>query len=179
MNKENFVEGLKYPWNKPSRLWNILWILIPIIGYLAIMGYVKKVIVELAKGNKKELPKFGKFWDNLSVGFMLFVYMIPTYVVLWIISEIPFIGRIAYFLVAIFVLPWLMINLYVKGEFNALWDLKGVYEAVTSRFMEYVIALLKTIGFMFIYGIASIVLIGIPCLTFGSMYYLTDFYKKK
>ena len=179
MHKEHFIEGLKYPWKKPEKLLNILWILIPIVGFFAIMGYLKKIVIELSKGKKEGLPKFGKFVDNLGVGFMLFVYMIPTFIVLFIIQSTPFIGPILYLLIVLLALPWLVINLFVKGEFKALWELKEVYEVVTKRFTEYLIALLKTIVFGIIYGLASIVLIGIPCYMFGGYYYLIDFYRKK
>jgi len=35
----DFSSGLRYPWNKPGRLWNILWFWIPILGWSALVGY--------------------------------------------------------------------------------------------------------------------------------------------
>ncbi|MFT4304740.1 MAG: DUF4013 domain-containing protein [Candidatus Woesearchaeota archaeon] len=179
MSSVSFGEGLKYPWKKPSRLWNILWILIPILGLFAIYGYIRKIILELSKGNKNELPEFGDFWENLKIGFMLFVYYIPTIIVLLLISYIPFIGNLLYFLLAFFLLPWLLINLYVKNEFMAIWEIEKAFNAVKNRFLDYLVAMIKTIGFGIIYGLASLVLIGIPCYMFGFTYYLVDFYKGK
>lgn len=176
---ENFVEGLKFPWKRPVALLNILWIFIPILGMFALMGYVRKIVLELSKGNKSELPKFGNFWDNLGVGFKLFVYFIPTLIVLILIDIIPVIGPIISLLISLSLLPWLIINLYIKNEFSAVWEIKEAFEAIKNNIMDYLIALLKTIGFVIIYGIASIILIGIPAYMFGSMYYLVDFYKKK
>jgi hypothetical protein len=179
MSKENFIEGLKYPWKNPKRLWNILWILIPILGFFAIIGYIRKIVLELLKENKEGLPEFGDFWDNLKIGFKLFIYIIPTMVLLSLIELIPFIGSPISYLISFFLLPWLFINLYVKGEFNAIWEIRKAFEEVTNRFLDYLVAFLKTIGFGIIYIIASFILIGIPCYTFGSMYYLVDFYRGK
>ena len=36
--KNSLVEGLKYPWQKGVRLWNILWLLLPIFGWFALMA---------------------------------------------------------------------------------------------------------------------------------------------
>lgn len=72
----------------------------------------------------------------------------------------------------------LMINLYVKNEFNALWELEKIFKMVFNNFIDYMIALLKTIGFTFIYIIASFVLVGFPCNMFGALYYYVDFYKR-
>jgi hypothetical protein len=178
MKEKTFEEGLKFPWGKAKRLWNILWILIPILGYFAIIGYTRKIILGLSKGNTKELPIFGNFWDNLKEGFMIFIYFIPTIIALMLIAEIPIIGEIIYWILTITMLPILMINLYVKNEFKAIWELEKVFKMVFKNFADYLMALLKTIGYGIIYIIGMIVLVGIPCYIFGMMYYLVDFYKR-
>ena len=175
---KDLQEGLKYPWNKAGILWNILWMLIPIFGWFAIIGYVRNITVGLVKGKRKELPAFGKFWDNFLMGLKLFIYLIPTIIVLMVISAIPMVGSILQLLVAIFLLPWLMINLFVKDEFGALWELKKAFNMVFDNARDYILAYLKTLVFSLIYGIASMVLIGIPCSVFGKYYFLTEFYSK-
>jgi hypothetical protein len=51
-----FISGLRYPWAKPGRLWNVLWFLVPIIGWFALLGYVVRIVQALNKGHVKELP---------------------------------------------------------------------------------------------------------------------------
>ena len=171
-------EGLKYPWNKAGRLWNILWILLPIFGWFALIGYIRNIAVDLVKGKRKELPAFGKFWDNFVMGLKLFIYLIPTIIVLMVIAAIPMIGSILQLLISIFLLPWLMINLFVKDEFGALWELKLAFNSVFDNAKEYILAYIKTLVYGLIYGIASLILIGIPCSVFGKYYFLTEFYSK-
>ena len=45
--------GLKYPWQKPSRLWYALWLLLPIFGWLALVGYSKTIVKHLVSGKRK------------------------------------------------------------------------------------------------------------------------------
>jgi len=172
----SFTKGLKYPWGNAKKLWNILWALIPVLGWLALIGYCQKIIQSLAKANFKGLPKFGSFWDNLGTGIVLLLKYIPTAAVIWIIGMIPVIGWIAAVAINIFILPWLFVNFMVKDKFSALWEIQKATNAVVKNIKAYVIAFVKTLVFTIIYGIASIILIGIPCLSFGSMTYLVDFY---
>jgi hypothetical protein len=74
-------------------------------------------------------------------------------------------------------LPWLTINFFVKDKFDALWELEKAFKIVTKNFTEYLLALVKTVIFCVIYYLLCFVLVGIPCLQFGSMYYLAKFYK--
>jgi len=173
---KSLSEGLKYPWGQPVRLLNILWVLLPIFGWFALIGYGKKIILSLVKGHRTELPPFGSFSKNLSEGFMIFIYMIPTMIVLMIIQMIPLVGYILGLLVNWFILPWLTINLMVKGEFSALWELEQAFNVVVNNAKAYVIAFVKTLVYSVVYFVLSFVLVGIPCNAFGGMYFLTEFY---
>lgn len=175
---DNLKAGIIYPWNNASRLWNILWMLIPFLGALAIMGYVKEIVKSLATGNNKELPAFGNFWDNTLWGLKIIIFILPTAMVLGLIYVIPKIGALLYTLIALIMLPWLMINFYTKEKFSALWEIEKCFSSVTKNLGDYVVSLLKTIVYVIIYGLASFILIGIPCYTFGSMYYMAEFYKE-
>jgi len=175
---ESLKKGLKYPWNNASRLLNIFWILLPILGWFALGGYGKKIVRELILKQNKQLPAFGDFWENFKQGIIIFVFMIPTYLVLFLIMLIPFFGRGLYFLALFFLLPWLTMNFFVKETFEALWEVKKAFYIVTNNIVDYLWVLLKTIIFTIIYGLLSIVLVGIPAYAFGKMYFLTEFYKK-
>lgn len=175
---DSLAAGIKYPWNNAKRLFNILWVLIPIIGWFALMGYIKAIVQELVKGNVSGLPAFGSFWDNLKEGFMVFIYMIPTMVILYVLMLIPIVGGLVGVFVELFILPWLIINFYVKSDFNALWELNKCFDKVFKNIETYLIALAKTMIYMVIYGLLSIILIGIPGYAFGSLYFMAEFYNK-
>jgi len=172
----NFGSGLGYPWGEPVRLFNILWALIPIIGWLALIGYCQNILRAIIAGNKEKLPEFVSFGDNLERGFILFVKLIPLAVVFHLLHYLP-LGGLIQFIGSVFFMPYLIINLYITNKFEESFNFRKVWDAVFNNLGEYVVAYLKTLGFVIIYGMLSIVLIGIPCLAFGSMFYLAEFYK--
>ncbi len=174
-----FGKGLKFPWGKPGRLWNILWVLIPILGAFALMGYIVKIVKSIIRGNTKELPEFGKFWVNFKAGIMLFLRLLPLIIILIFISIIPLIGQIAAILAQLLLLPYLVLNVMMKESLASSFEIQNAWSAVTKDFGAYVLVVLKTIGFSVIYGIASIILIGIPCLAFGNQVYLADWFSKR
>ena len=176
--KRTLSEGLKYPWAKAGRLWNILWILLPIYGWFALMGYVKKIVRDLVNGKMAELPKFGSSWKNFKDGMIVFIFLIPTMIALGLLNIIPFAGTAAYFLASIFLLPWLVINFMVKETFDSLWELKNAFNNVFNNAVEYIFVYLKTLVFIIIYSILSFVLVGIPCYMFGYPYFLAGFYRR-
>ncbi len=169
-------DGLRYPWGHARRLWNILWALLPILGWLALLGYVKKITNALVKGDKAGLPEFGSFSMNMKEGFWVFVKMIPLMIVVMVVQMVPLVGWLAYMLLAIFFVPYLAIHFLVRGDFAATFDYKAVIEHVFGNLKDYAVALLKTIVFYVVYFVLSFVLVGIPCLYFGSCFYLAEFY---
>ena len=44
MNKLDFKAAFMFPFNKFVRIFNVLWILIPIIGMFAFLGYKIRII---------------------------------------------------------------------------------------------------------------------------------------
>lgn len=170
--------GLKYPWGAPRRLWNILWVLLPIIGWFALGGYGKRIINSIVKGNTKELPDFGDFWDNFIKGVMIFLKFLPLMIILMAISYIPYIGQIIYLAVSILLLPWIWVNLMEKYTLASTFEFDKAIKIVFGNFIEYIVALLKTLLYVIIYAILSIVLVGIPCIAFGQRLFIADFYAK-
>jgi hypothetical protein len=175
---KEFKVGFNYPWGKASRLWNILWVLLPIFGWFALGGYCKKIVRSLVSGNTKELPVFGGFWNNFKEGVFIFVFMIPTMVVLMMLNLVPLVGQLAYFIAAIGLLPWLVINFFVKETFESLWEIEKAYNAVAKNIIEYLFMMLKSIVFVIVYGVLCIVLVGIPCLAFGHNFFIAEFYRR-
>lgn len=174
-----FEQGMKFPWQKPERLWYGLWVLLPIIGWFALGGYGVKIIKALVAGKNKELPTFGKFWDNFMIGLIILIKLIPLMIVVSLLQHVPLIGKILHFAAIIFFVPYLYINLVVTGKFEESFNIKKAWDIIfVKNFADYLIVIFKTLGFIIAYGILSIVLVGIPCLMFGEYYYLCNFYAK-
>ncbi|MDP2907738.1 MAG: DUF4013 domain-containing protein [Nanoarchaeota archaeon] len=172
----SFSDGLKYPWGAPKRLLNILWALIPFIGWLALVSYSQSIIRVIVAGNKTSLPEFIGFGEHLKKGFLLFVKSLPLLIAYFLIFSVPGIGGVAGFIAFVFFLPYLMINLFVTDRFEESFNIQKVWDNVFNNLREYLIAYVKTIGFVLIYGVLSIILIGIPCLHFGCLFFLVEFY---
>lgn len=172
----SFSDGLRYPWGTPKRLLNILWLLIPFIGGFALIGYSQSIIRATVAGNKTSLPEFIGFKDNLKKGFRLFVKALPLLIAYSLVYSLPGIGSIAGWIACMFFLPYLTINLIITDKFEESFNIKKAYNVVFHNIEEYIMAFLKTLGFIIIYSFLSIILIGIPCLAFGHVFFLAEFY---
>ncbi|MBU4502008.1 MAG: DUF4013 domain-containing protein [Nanoarchaeota archaeon] len=172
-----FKAGLKYPWGNPKRLWNVLWVLIPIIGWLALLGYCQSIVRAIVAGNKTGLPEFVGFGDNLKRGFILFVKILPLMIAYNLVYSIPGIGFLTGFIAEVFFIPYLVINLFVTDKFEESFNLKKTWNAVFNNLGDYFTAYLKTIGFVILYGLLSIILIGFPGFLFGQLFFLVEFYR--
>jgi len=178
----SFAAGMKYPWAVPARLLNILWVLIPVVGVFTLYGYIIKVITGMVQG-QNSLPDFGDWGENTKEGFFLILRMIPFMIVFWIVSFvlmfIPVLGQLAFSLLCFLFVPWLVTNLIVKRKVSAAFDVQGAAKAVFGNFGGYIMALVRTVGFAIVYGLLSMIVIGIPALLFGQNYYLARFYGNK
>jgi len=206
LRTSSFADGLRYPWGEPKRLLNGLWFLIPIVGWFALTGYFQKILRALVAGNKTSLPEFVDFSDNLKSGFIIFVKAIPLFLAHTLLYSVPLIGQVAGWVAFVFFMPYLYINLMVTKKFEEGFNVQKAFDAVSNNLKEYIIAYLKSIGFVAIYGLpflmliipqidalaflkvyiygslfmplVGLVLIGIPCLSFGHAFYLAEFYAK-
>lgn len=175
-NISTFGQGLKYPWIRGKRLWNILWVLVPIFGWLVLFGYCVNIIKAIVNGKKDGLPELKGIWDNFVLGFMMLIKLIPLIIVIILIELIPFIGWLIMLFLGVVFIPYLIINLFVKDDIVASFDVTKTWNVVMGNFKEYIIAWLKTLGYCIIYVLLSFILVGIPALVFGRMFYLAEFY---
>ncbi|MBW2982118.1 DUF4013 domain-containing protein [Candidatus Woesearchaeota archaeon] len=175
-----FKPAFKYPFNKASRLLNILWIFIPIIGWFALFGYGITIVKHFLENDFKELPKL-RFGKNLKLGFLMFFKSIPFIFVLMIayliIGLIPFIGGLGNMFISIFVVPILTINFFKKRTVASYFEFEKL-NAVFNNLGDYVIAVLKSIALQIIFVLLSIVLVGIPAGAFTKNIFIADFYRK-
>ncbi len=179
MEKIDIITALKYPFNRPKRLLYALWILVPIIGWLALFGYVVRIVNEFIEGKYEELPQL-HFTDDLKLGFSMFLKSLPFYIVyavlvagIMVIDEYK--RQILSFLLGFFVLPILSVNFYRKQTVGSYFDF-GKLGYVMNNIGDYIIAMLKQYATSIIFLVLSIVLIGIPALYVTSMIFAANFY---
>ena len=182
MKKLDFKTAFKYPFNRAKGMWNILWILLPIVGWLALGGYGVRIIKEFSKGKFKKLPTF-KFKNDLELGFFMFLKAIPFIIVYIIIGAIldktdPGMAGLARFFIGLFIVPILAINFMNKETVSSFFEFK-ILKSVFDNFGDYVVALLKDILLSIIFVIMIIVLVGLPAGTFTKNIFLADFYRRK
>jgi len=182
MAELDFKTAFKYPFNRAKGMLNILWILLPIVGWFALGGYTIRIIKEFSKGKFKTLPAF-KFNSDLKLGFMMFIKAIPfiiTYtVIISILSRInPRISGLANFFLGLFVVPILTINFFNKETVGSFFEVE-IIKSVFNNLGDYIMALLKSILLGIIFLIMWVILVGMPAGTFTKNIFLADFYRRR
>ena len=176
-----FGDAFKYPFNRAKGMWNILWVLLPIIGWFALGGYSVRIVKEFCKGKFKQLPTM-KFGDDFKLGFMMFIKAIPFIVVYLLVLGVfgiagPFGRGLAQIFMDVFVLPILAINFMNKETVSSFFELRLV-GVVFNNLGDYVVAILKSIGLALIFIVMIIILVGIPAGQFTKNIFLADFYRR-
>jgi hypothetical protein len=180
-----FVEGLKYSFIRPKGLTNIFWILVPILGLFILIGYMVDVVNSIVSGQKEQgLPAFRGFGETLGEGFMYIIRAIPMGFAVMLVAGISAmindsLGLIVYLLLTFFYIPIATINLMVKKKVSATFEFKNIFGMVFQNFVGYLSTLIKTIGFLLVTGVLSLVLVGIPMQMLASNVYIADFYREK
>lgn len=176
----DFKSAFKYPFNRPVGMLNILWFLLPIIGWFALMGYSIRIVKHFIKNDFKELPLFN-FGESFKLGFFMFLKMIPFIIVIVIVNVVvgfvPKVGVIANLFINLFIIPILVINFFNKETIESYFEL-GKIQYVFENFLEYIIAILKSIALAVIFIIMSVILVGIPAQSFTKNIFLADFYRR-
>ena len=180
MNELDFKTAFKYPFNRPAGLFNILWILLPIIGLFAYIGYLVRIVNEYIEGKYKELPKFD-FGNDLSLGFLMFLKAIPFSlalgIVIGILNFLPVVGWLANIAIIILIVPIVAMNFIRKQTVDSFFEFAKV-TAVFQNFGDYLFVILKSIGLGIVFGLLSIVLVGIPAGSYTKHIFIADFYRR-
>ncbi len=176
-----FKDAFKYPFNRPGGMLNILWLLLPIIGWFPLFGYTIRIIKNFVKGDFKELPSFS-FGSDFKLGFFMFFKSIPFAIVYYVILMATQKIQMLYILVAIFlgvfVAPVLTINFFKKETIGSYFEFTKL-DYVFENIGDYLIAILKSIGLGLIFLVMMLVLVGIPASAFTKNIFLADFYRRK
>ena len=182
MKKLDFKTAFKYPFNRAKGMWNILWILLPIVGWFALGGYGVRIVKEFSKGKFKKLPTF-KFKSDLELGFFMFLKAIPFVIVYITIDAIldkidPRVAGLANFFIGLFVVPILAINFMNKETVGSFFEFK-IIKSVFNNLGDYIVTVLKSILLGIVFFIMIIVLVGLPAGIFTENIFLADFYRRK
>lgn len=175
-----FKTAFKYPFNRPKGMLNILWVLLPIIGWFALMGYAIRIVKNFINNDFKELPLFN-LGDDFKFGFFMFIKMLPLIIVIivinWALTPLKGTGTFVSILINLFVVPMLIINFFNKETVNSSFEF-GKVKPVFENFGDYIIAILKSIGLAIIFIIMIVILVGIPAHSFTKNLFLADFYRR-
>lgn len=81
----SFSDALKYPFKTPKRLLYALLVLIPILGWFVLFGYIARLINEFVEGRYEGLIKLDII-EDLKLGFVIFLKALPFFIILMIIQ---------------------------------------------------------------------------------------------
>jgi hypothetical protein len=180
MKTLNFETAFKYPFNRGTGMLNIFWLLVPILGWFALLGFSIKIMKEFTQGKFKQLPIF-EFGNDLKLGFMMFlkglVFFLPYGILVGILKYFTPVGDLLGLFIEIFIIPILIINFVNKQTIESLFEFELV-SVVFNNIGDYLIAIIKSIGLFFVYLLMVIILVGFPAMAFTNNMFLADFYRR-
>ena len=180
--------GFMFPFNRPKGMLNILWILLPIIGWFALGGYIIRIINGFTKGDFGELPTM-QFGSDFKHGFFMFLKFIPFLLVymLFLIVIAGILGvlfmpevilELVDFFMSAFILPILIMNFIRKETVGSLFEF-SLIPLVFRHLGDYLMTLLKTIVLGVVFLVMIVIVVGIPGLAFTHNMFLADFYRRR
>jgi len=174
-----FSDAFKYPFKTPMRLSYALLLLIPIFGWLLLIGYIIRLINEFIEGRYEGLIKLDIMGD-LKLGIIIFVKSLPFYIVYTIVLSVvnyfsPTLRILVSLLLGFFIIPIIMVNFYRKQTINSYFEF-CILNIVKDHLGDYIMVILKQYALIILFLILSIVLIGIPGLLFTSSIFIANFY---
>lgn len=172
-------DAFKYPFLIPKRLLYILLLLIPILGWLVLFGYITRLINEFIEGRYEGLIKLD-IMEDLKLGIIIFLKSLPFLLVYMIVlSAVNYVnatlGIFFNLIFGFFVIPILQINFYRKQTIESYFEF-GTLTIVKDNLGDYIMVILKQYALVIIFLILSIVLIGIPALFFTNSIFIANFY---
>ena len=175
----SFSDAFKYPFKTPTRLVYALLLLIPILGWLVLFGYVVRLVNEFIEGRFEGLIKL-EIVDDLKLGVITFLKALPFYIayliIIFIASYISSsLGSLVSFLLAFFVVPILMVNFFRKQTIESFFEF-DLLNVVKDNLGDYIMIVLKQIALTIVFLILSFILIGIPALYFTSSIFVANLY---
>jgi len=179
METISFSDAFKYPFRTPKRLLYVLWLFIPVLGWLILFGYGVRLVNEFIEGRYEGLIKLD-FMEDLKLGFITFLKALPFYILyIAIVFAATFVnetlGNLVNFLLGFFVVPILVVNFFRKQTIESFFEFQ-LLDIVRGNLGDYIIAVLKQYALIIIFAILSIVLIGIPAIFFTNSIFIANLY---
>jgi uncharacterized membrane protein len=176
-----FGKAFKFPFNNWKRLFNILWVLLPIFGWFALGGYMVRIVRGFVRVEFDGLPKM-EFGSDMALGAIMFLKALPflfLYLIVSIALEFtPGVGPLLSLFIGVLVFPILTVNFIVKGTVGSFFKF-GLVGDVFNNFGDYAVAWLKELGLGLVFAVLILVLVGIPALVFTPHIFIADFYRRK
>ncbi len=141
-------DAFKYPFKDPKKLLYALLLLIPILGWLVLFGYIVRLVNEFIEGRYEE-PLDLDLMEDLKLGAITFVKALPFYivyaVVIFAINYIsPNLGSLIELMLGFFVIPILAVNFFRKQTIESFFEF-DLLNVVKDNFEEYVMAASETV----------------------------------
>jgi len=173
-------DAFKYPFKAPKKLLYALLLLIPILGWLVLFGYIVRLINEFVDGRYEE-PIDLDLIEDLKLGTITFLKALPFYIaysiVIFAATYISAtLGSLVNLLFAIFVIPVLAVNFFRKQTIESFFEF-DILNVVKDNLGDYVMAVLKQYVITIAFAILSIILIGIPAMIFTNSILIANFYR--
>jgi hypothetical protein len=172
-------DAFKYPFKTPKKLLYALLLLVPILGWLVLFGYVVRLVNEFIEGRYEE-PIDIDLVEDLKFGAITFVKALPFIIAYMIvISVVGYIsstlGDLIDLLLRLFVIPILSVNFFRKQTIESFFEF-DIFNVAKENLEDFIMASLKQLVVYIVFAILSIILIGIPGLLFTSSIFIANFY---
>ncbi len=179
METISFSDALLYPFKEPKRLLYALLLLIPILGWLILFGYIVRLVNEFIEGRYEGLIKLD-FMEDLKLGFVTFLKALPFYILYTVIVFAAIyvnetLGNLVSLLLGFFVVPILMVNFLRKQTIESFFEFQ-LLDIVRDNPGDYIIAVLKQYALSIVFLILSILLVGIPAMLFTNSIFVANLY---
>ncbi len=179
METISFSDALLYPFKEPKRLLYALLLLIPILGWLILFGYIVRLVNEFIEGRYEGLIKLD-FMEDLKLGFVTFLKALPFYILYTVIVFAAIyvnetLGNLVSLLLGFFVVPILVVNFLRKQTIESFFEFQ-LLNIVRDNPGDYIIAVLKQYALSIVFLILSILLVGIPAMLFTNSIFVANLY---
>ncbi len=180
------ASALSYPFANIRRLFNYYWGFIPILGWMAVLGYYIQIVQAIVlKKKNMELPGFSGFWINVKRGAPLFLIIAMLGLAMIALRfvggqvALGFIFGFASFYLG-FITPMLLLQYAVSENFSAGFDISNASRIIFSNFWAYIATLLKILVVSLCYLLASFfvvtIVLTLPASKFSQYYLFAQFY---
>lgn len=155
----SFSDALKYPFKAPKKFSYALLLLIPILGWFIIYGYIVRLVNEFIEARYEE-PIEIDLIEDLKLGAITFVKFLPFFLAYLIVIFIadytsPILGFFVNLLLGLFVFPPLLINFFRKQTVESCFEF-DILKVVYDNLGDYIVAMLKQFALRIIFGVFAL-----------------------